>query len=1342
MAQRQAESSVQLDGPSAAVASCGAWCVNSGWQEGVCRNASGSRGDDEGGEVDGGEVWTGLLAKAQRTAATMLVGARVHLSVVALRKELLQLPHLHEDEVTERWDELHRQNADLVFRHIRTYRGFFVKVGQKASTMRGILPDPWVEALVPLQDKLPVTAFAAVRQQVQANLGRPLEELFSEFAPVPVASASIGQAHVARLRATGEKVCVKVLHPGVAELSGVDLTNIEYLAEFFVNFHDEAPDFREVVKEMRRSSLEEVDFRLEAQNAVAASAALSRLGLDVGCPEPLPQYSGPQVLTMRFVEGWKVTATERLPPGTDREALGKAIIEAFAGLVFDEGLIHGDPHPGNIFVEQVGEGVRPVFLDWGIVKRLSPEERAALARWVVASLSRDRFLYLSTLGELGVSITEAADLDALDVFMFTGMVSLRDTLPGSSMRQLREQFEKQREQHQKIKEDNGQKKFAKVVEKIPGWIHFFFRGLSLLQEVCGMLDITVPVARVMLRYALPLLGATASPRPALPGHGGGSDLQVAVRGKLQELAAAGRLLGAQVAVLRGSADGKWACSACAGVMGPAGAPVAEDSLMPLLDISVSVLVTCLLAALSKPTVTGKEVGLEDPVERLWPEFCRGGKGGACIARLLRHGAGLRRPFRGSTTHRTLSSERQMEDALAACPRDVDGASDVCHVVGIAAAALLRRATGHKTAAEALRSVLEPLGLHQDVVYSGPPERQARVGHQLVEEVTVAAIWDAVESHQQRLDEQQGEKTPAWLSWQELAKEQPWCVDPLLVNAVDVQRGRGCLAGRGLRATAKALCELHASDLVPPALLEESRGGRRLRVESREEWRELGRCIEVGAGWQLLRFRRIGAAEDEDEVVGHGHLDGATGSVVVRVAGASLAVLCSSADAEAPEAAHQLLAVAAAGLGLEPIWHLDEPRVPERVGAVGAVAADESEDSDDTTGETSCGVSTRTSRSRTSRTPRTPRTPAAVCHAVRRLEERVFKLTELIEGQVPAQGEARKADGPANPAKPAPVCLLSGRWVSAETEGLEELLDTLGVPALVRSLAKRLRRTLQLQIRGDQISFASTASVGSRKVEETTVKFRIGETFEGQQPGGGTFQGVAQWGVPEDGVKCEDPGGWVLVVEKRLEVAGRRITLEERFHLAEGRLSVCSTLQGGPIEAELQTAADRDLVARNLDPATLRLRQNVKLSGNATLWRGGLLTGPAPASVSGVLALLPPAVVLLTYEDLRSTTMFNREGPPPAGHGSPLVLPMAKARTVEDSFAGDEALEIAALDVAGVAVPVAGGAAGAGAVSGRNARGARSSGGCAVRSAARLTLSLAAAALYSLGHALENACADR
>eukprot|EP00434_Breviolum_minutum_P022249 symbB.v1.2.019635.t1/scaffold1616.1/size109294/11 len=442
---------------------------------------------------------TGRVSLLTRSAATVRLAYSVSRSVKKLEHELASQPDLDKEIVEKRWNQLHRKNAKLVHQHILKYRGFLTKFGQAASTKAGSLPAPWVEELRDLQDELPISNYQEVVRTIRTGLGRPLEELFRDFGQRPIASASVGQAHVAYLRSSGQKVCVKVQHHGVGSLMKTDLVTIEFIAGQMMKLHKGAPDFRDLIREWRRAAKEEVDFQLEAKNALQASKALRRNSVDVVCPEPLQDLCSQRVLTMVFIEGWKITDLDRMPYGADREGLARNLVHAFALLVFEEGLIHGDPHPGNVFVQQVPGGknakeVRPVLLDWGIVKRLTVEERLAAAKWIVSVLSQDRQLHISSLLDLGFEFDADPDLPEFATFIEGSMSQcaflFRDSIPSSSqinfLQQMQEHQEKAENQEKEGKEGKDQ---SKLIGKVPGVVLFFLRGLEMLQNICGMLEV-------------------------------------------------------------------------------------------------------------------------------------------------------------------------------------------------------------------------------------------------------------------------------------------------------------------------------------------------------------------------------------------------------------------------------------------------------------------------------------------------------------------------------------------------------------------------------------------------------------------------------------------------------------------------------------------------------------------------------------------------------------------------------------------------------------------------------------------------------------------------------------
>mmetsp|Transcript_28692 Transcript_28692/g.95244 ORF Transcript_28692/g.95244 Transcript_28692/m.95244 type:complete len:1236 (-) Transcript_28692:24-3731(-) len=1109
---------------------------------------------------------TGRLSLFRRALSTLLLARRVHVGVRTLERDLEENPEPDEDTKDARWEELHRANAKATYAHIIKYKGFLAKVGQGLSARDGGIPQPYREEMRALQDHLPISPQKEVQGVVRADLGRPLADIFQEFDFKPLASATVGQAHRAVVRSTGQKVCVKVQHKGVAQMMNVDLRCVEYIAKQALKRHKEVPDVTPVIREWRRASREEVDFTLEAHSARRAVAALEAKGIDVAVPRPVDGLCGRKVLTMDFIEGWKITEVHRMPPGTDVAALARNLLEAFAVLTFHEGLIHGDPHPGNIFAEVAPDGhVRPVLLDWGITKELTADERLNTARWVIASMSHDRNLFMTAGNALGYKTTEHFETDALEDWMTGSMFLFRDSLPSSAQTYLfgvlgqqgeearkREKEEEQKrlreeeEEKVKLKGKKGtggcvlcgaspkKKEPKKALESIPGVLLFLTRALSMLQGLCSSLNVTISFAEPMLRHALSLVAGKSVPTLARSiSSQGGFSLHAAVLSKLEALQRSRGMVGAQIAVLRDTeVQDTWACNVAFGNAGLSADGVLDGTLMPLLDVSNVVLIACLFVALERPSSVGAWVGLDTPVWQVWPEFAQHGKQGVTIRQLLEHTALLARPFpRKKMNAKRFCNEKRMEETMALAPQDTDCANLACPLLGVAAAALLRRVTGHRTTAEAVRATLEPLDLHRDIAFSLPPEDEARMAWVIrkpIEGLPLPKLFEYLETHKNKaMEKRDGVEPPEWLSWHELEGCCPASTDPLLPNRPELRDGSACAAGRGLRASARALCQLlrRGAGASEAAVAR----GRKLQVLSMEEWEHSGRCLEVGIGWQLFKFRRLAAKAGAKDafVMGHGHVDGATGSMAVRLPGISIAILLNgvpSLDADVQHVGFDLMGIVAQHLGLEPVWHLDVPpvpaRAPRRQGKV-----DEELDLRST---------------------------------LRRLEQNLEQMAQNMQSLsqgFPSAGGMAAGDAPLSGDQARSLDLL-GCWQSAEVEGLEALLDLFKVPEALHFLAKQAKRTLLVEGGlGAQLSLSSTTTMAGRTVEESMLVFEPGTPFQGQQQLGGAFTGCARWASSAGGEHA-------LVLEKRFTLDGRELVVEETFAVGlDGRLEVAAACRG-------------------------------------------------------------------------------------------------------------------------------------------------------------------------------------
>jgi ubiquinone biosynthesis protein len=263
----------------------------------------------------------------------------------------------------------------------------FIKLGQILSTRPDLIPREYSEEFKKLQDRVPSIPLVEIQNQIQKELGYPAEEIFQEFAPLPIAAASIAQVHRGRLK-SGEEVVVKVRRPGVDRLVETDLDILMGLA-YLIERHIPTGDLYDpigIVKEFRRTINREMDFSREG-HTIDRFAANFAQDPTVHVPRVQWDYTGESVLTMEFVAGIKVSDFDRLrEQGYDLKAIAHNGADAFLKQVLVHGLFHGDPHPGNIFIL---EGNTICLLDYGMVGRLDEHLKFQLVDLLVAILQRD-----------------------------------------------------------------------------------------------------------------------------------------------------------------------------------------------------------------------------------------------------------------------------------------------------------------------------------------------------------------------------------------------------------------------------------------------------------------------------------------------------------------------------------------------------------------------------------------------------------------------------------------------------------------------------------------------------------------------------------------------------------------------------------------------------------------------------------------------------------------------------------------------------------------------------------------------------------------------------------------
>ena len=258
----------------------------------------------------------------------------------------------------------------------------FVKLGQLLSTRAELLPRAYLDALSRLQDEVEPFGFGEVEKIVTTELGIRMSRAFSDFEATPMASASLGQVHLARLH-DGRQVAVKVQRPNIREQMVEDLDALEDIASFLDN-HTELGkryEFARMLEELRKNLMRELDYRQEAHNLTAFREQLKTFPHLI-VPSSIADYCTSRVLTMQYVPGTKITKMSPLVRMEfDGEALAEELFRAYLKQILVEGFFHADPHPGNVFLTP---DHRIALLDLGMVGHIMPRLQEDLLQLLVA----------------------------------------------------------------------------------------------------------------------------------------------------------------------------------------------------------------------------------------------------------------------------------------------------------------------------------------------------------------------------------------------------------------------------------------------------------------------------------------------------------------------------------------------------------------------------------------------------------------------------------------------------------------------------------------------------------------------------------------------------------------------------------------------------------------------------------------------------------------------------------------------------------------------------------------------------------------------------------------------
>ncbi|GLT44013.1 hypothetical protein SLA2020_179320 [Shorea laevis] len=281
----------------------------------------------------------------------------------------------------------------------------FIKIGQQFSTRVDILAQEYVDQLSELQDQVPPFPSETAVSIVEEELGAPLDNIFDRFDCEPIAAASLGQVHRARLK--GQEVVVKVQRPGLKGLFDIDLKNLRVIAEYLQKIDPKSDgakrDWVAIYDECASVLYQEIDYTREAANAELFASNFKSMDY-VKVPTIFWDYTTPQVLTMEYVPGIKINKIQALDQlGVNRQRLGRYAVESYLEQILSHGFFHADPHPGNIAVDDVNGG-RLIFYDFGMMGSISPNIREGLLEAFYGIYEKDPDKVLQAMIQMGVLV--------------------------------------------------------------------------------------------------------------------------------------------------------------------------------------------------------------------------------------------------------------------------------------------------------------------------------------------------------------------------------------------------------------------------------------------------------------------------------------------------------------------------------------------------------------------------------------------------------------------------------------------------------------------------------------------------------------------------------------------------------------------------------------------------------------------------------------------------------------------------------------------------------------------------------------------------------------------------
>lgn len=392
---------------------------------------------------------------------------------------------------------VHERSASRMLKLARKQGAVYVKIGQHVASMNHAVPPEYSTRLKLLEDRAAYRPYWQIERVVSRELGRGLKEVFHDFDRKPVAAASLAQVHFARLQ-TGEEVAVKVQYPGLESLVSSDLTSIQMLS-WLMSWVFPFFNMAWVVEQFRQNLTKELDFALEAESA-SRTASFFKGDDRVAVPRVFNQHSTSRLLTMEYVNGFRVDDTELLAKaGIEPSTVAQAVVDTFAQMIFVNGFVHCDPHAGNLMVTPGENGSFRLFLlDHGLYRELDDEFRLSYCKLWKGLVLRRAADVEEACAELGAP----GFANVFSVFLLNRSWSFAKRL-GTDIR-----VKMSKEEMKQLRSDlrdsglRSQGDVSDFVENIPDDLLLVFKMNSLVRNVNKALGASVNRFKVNARFAV------------------------------------------------------------------------------------------------------------------------------------------------------------------------------------------------------------------------------------------------------------------------------------------------------------------------------------------------------------------------------------------------------------------------------------------------------------------------------------------------------------------------------------------------------------------------------------------------------------------------------------------------------------------------------------------------------------------------------------------------------------------------------------------------------------------------------------------------------------------------